>query len=345
MADPITVLFEDRPAALVAVKIAALSLLRHNPSTPLLIWVPSASEGFQSWASERVPQAEVRLTRRGVEETGYETKPSVLLELLSEGHDQVVWFDTDMVVTGDLDARLEQIPGNTLVAAEEYFWGHHQGSAVRTVGLGMPVGRTFKATLNPCLLRVNQQHRPLLDSWQQVVNSPGYRASRYSSTRPIHLYSDVEVLTGLLGAKQWSHIEVAQLARGRDIAQCFGPSGFTVRERLWAGRSLPLIVHAMGEKPWMRDRPHAEADRLVRIRSAVLAAHFDVMPYITVAAEYRHLLDEPTDWMDSKTRLGTVLRRAFPRRPAWRELPLAAVDSAQRGLRRRLGVGQLPTAG
>ena len=127
MADPITVLFEDRPAALVAVKIAALSLLRHNPSTPLLIWVPSASEGFQSWARERVPQAEVRLTRRGVEGTGYETKPSVLLQLLSEGHDQVVWFDTDMVVTGDLDARLEQIPAEHIGRSRGVLLGSSPG--------------------------------------------------------------------------------------------------------------------------------------------------------------------------------------------------------------------------
>ena len=71
--------------------------------------------------------------------------------------------------------------------------------------------------------------------------------------RPLHMIGDQEVLTGLLGSVDFQETSIRLLRRGTDIAQCFGPAGFTPVERL---RSMighrPAFVHAMGPKPWLR---------------------------------------------------------------------------------------------
>lgn len=336
------VMYEDRPSALVGVRLALLSLTRHSPGLPVVAWLPTAPPEFTSWARS-LPDVDVREHRDGLSGQGWNVKPSVLLRALDEGHDQVVWFDTDMMVTGDLAGRLAAVPASTLVATEEYHWGHHQGSSVRTTGLGLPVGRVFPATLNTCLLRVHRHHHGLVEEWYRVLASDEYVAAQSLSGRhrPLHFWSDLDVLTGLLGAREHAGVPVVQLRRGVDIAQCYGPSGFTLAERLACGRRLPLLLHAMGNKPWGADRPQGRSVR-ARLQTSLDRVHQELTPYALAAREYAGDVD--TSWAEPTTLTGRVLASTFPRRPALRESPLTVLDSAQRGLRRRLGVGQIASA-
>jgi hypothetical protein len=72
--------------------------------------------------------------------------------------------------------------------------------------------------------------------------------------------------------------------------------------------------------------------------------HSETSPYVEVARGYEADLGEPAPWLHPQTRVGRGLTALSRRRPALRELPLAVPDSAQRWLRRRLGVRQLSTS-
>lgn len=339
----IAVIYEDRPSVLIGVQLAALSLARHSPDLPILAITPNAPQSFIDWAA-RIPSLTVQPNRDGVEGESWNVKPSVLLKAFADGHDQALWFDSDMIVTADLKARLDAIDPDTVVATEEYFWGHQQGNPVRTTGLGLELARTFPATLNTCLLRVSRTHLPIVEQWRDILASETYlNALRQpATTRPLHLGSDLHVFTGLMGSTKFGDVPVTQLRRGTEIAQCYGPSGWTVAERFRSRKSMPLVLHAMGTKPWDRPSVAEAAGRPLRSRARVMyeAIHQDLTPYVAAAREYRGEFEGDDSWLTPATRTGAALTRMSDS-VAMRELPLALVDTAQRRLRRRLNIGQM----
>ena len=337
----LVVIYEDRPTAFVGVQLATLSLARHSPQLQVRAIVPGASDQLVEWAA-CVPSLELVTTRDGIDGESWNVKPSVLLSAFREGHDQVLWFDSDMIVTGDLGARLAAIPDAAIVATEEYFWGHAQGVSSRTTGLGLDVGRSFPATVNTCLLRVSRSHIPLVEHWSAVLSSEDYLAviGRRATRRPLHFGSDLHVFTGLLGSTTYADIQVTQLRRGVEIAQCYGASGWTVTERWRARRELPLVLHAMGAKPWDTVDPLAARRLRSRARAAFEAAHQDLTPYVAEASEYRGQFIGNDAWLRPRTRTARTLRQ-LTSSVALQEIPLAVVDSAQRRLRRTLSISQM----
>lgn len=344
----IVVMYEDRPQALVGVRLAILSLARHCPRLPVLVWAPNADGSFNEW-SRNMANVEVRNHRSGVFGRRWDVKPSVLLNALSERQDTIMWLDSDVILTGDVEARLSSVDPEAVVGTEEYFWGDHQGTTYRTTGLGLTPARRFTATINTGLLRVAPSHVPLLSHWCQILACPEYEAAQEQMDRPIHFFGDQEVLTGLLGSSSYAHVPVVQLRRGADIAQCFGPSGFTARERIRSGRSLPMLIHAMGRKPWAEARSFAQNGPPGVLRRAVEAIHQDLTPYVEVARTYREELGVDAAWLEPRTRAGATMIRLLPGHPALRELPLTAVESllkrARRALRIDLDKVSPPTAG
>jgi lipopolysaccharide biosynthesis glycosyltransferase len=53
---------------------------------------------------------------------GWNVKPQALLQLLSEGHREVVWIDSDIVATKDVRPAFAQLDSGVLVATEEALW-------------------------------------------------------------------------------------------------------------------------------------------------------------------------------------------------------------------------------
>src|SRR5262249_42411418 len=153
---------------------------------------------------------------------------------LQEGFGEVIWVDSDIVVHHDVITQLVDQSEEMLCATQETYWGQRQGGIERTVAWGLRPGRDMPFTINSGVLRVTAKHIQLLQAWQKLLGHPVYiRAQALPwQKRPLHMISDQEVLTALLGAEDFSHIPFALLERGVDIAQCFGPSGFTPWERI-----------------------------------------------------------------------------------------------------------------
>lgn len=335
-------MYEDRPAGITGLKLAILSLTRNCPGLTIHAWVPDASSQFLNW-SRAIASLQVSTDRELIDGTGWNVKPSVILHDLANGHDQVLWCDSDIIITGDLEARLRSIPASSIVGTEEYYWGHHQGTNLRTEGLGLEVGRVIPATVNTGLLRVSADHADLIRAWRDVLASDQYIQVKNlpARDRPLHFWGDQEVLTGLLGSKTYSQIPLVQLRRGVDIAQCYGPSGFTVAERVRARSVLPLVIHAMGDKPWnVVPIPNGESF-LASIRRTTENIHKDLTPYQSTAILYRDQLGEDTSWMEARTSFGAFSRSVGGRWPSLQELPLATLDSLQRRTRRALRIGQI----
>lgn len=338
---PVLVMYEDR-LPLTGVKLTLLSLMRHSPVLKVIVFAPNASAEFINWSSS-MSNAEVRTSRDSITGTGWNVKPSVILQMLDEGHDEVIWLDSDVIVCGDLDARLQSIDTENIVAAEEYFWAHRHGDPQRTTGLGLKIGRILPITVNTGLLRISKMHRPLVEHWAAILDSEEYKAVQHlsSAERPIHYWADQETLTGLLGSDLYADINVVQLKRGAEIAQCYGASGYTIRERLQAGKELPLLVHAIGEKPWSDRTLRSQKSPFGKMINYLQAVHLELTPYVAAAQDYRELLDEDVSWMSASTVLGRAMCRLFPDQPALRELPVAALDTTRRWVRKTLGIGRV----
>ncbi len=337
----VAVLYDDRPQSLTGLKLAALGLREHSSDLEIQAIAPGAPQTFHDWAArQRISIADLPSETRG---SGWDVKPSILLHFLNDGFDEVIWFDTDIIATVDIRTLLSRFPAGTLVATEEYAWGYHQGSPARTELLGMEVGRTFAKSINSGIVRVDQSHRALIDEWARVLTTPSYIAAQEAPIhlRPVGYLGDQEVLGGLLGSRKYADIPVGQLRRGIEIAQCFGPSGFTVTERWRARKNLPALVHAMGRKPWARPQP-VKLTPIQRLTATWENTHLDLTPYTHAVQPYLANLDESTDWVGPLTPVGRLLAR-IPS-PALRELPLAVIDTSQRGLRRLLRIRQVPTS-
>ncbi|WP_431841295.1 hypothetical protein [Calidifontibacter indicus] len=331
-----TVLYEDRPE-LTGLKLAALSLRSTAPGLPIVVMAPSAPPGFQSWAEKHA--IEIAPVPEAMASHGWNVKPTVLLHMLAHYADVVTWFDTDIIATSSLETLLSTYPVETLVATEEYAWGHSQGSEKRTTALGLPVGRHIARSVNTGVLRVSESHRSLLLEWERILGTDEYVRAQIlpANRRPLTFLGDQEVLCGLLGAQQFASVPLAQLTRGVDIAQCFGPSGFTVRER-WTTRGvLPPLVHAMGRKPW--SRPTYSGSTLNRFGSWWQNMHLDLTPYTAAAQPYLDELGEPARWARPVTMTGRILSR----NPSsiMREMPLTVLDTSQRAFRRAASIRQI----
>jgi hypothetical protein len=311
---------ESRPFDLTGAKLLLLSLMRHCPDAQVQFIAPDIHAGFAAWA-RRVPSVRLR-ERPELRDRGWNIKPAVLLELLDEGHDEVVWLDADVIVTADPRPLLKDAGSATLVATEEPAWGMYEGGTHRTVAWGLRPGRVLDRTVNSCLLRVTPAHRPLLVRLQELLESDLYRAAQREpwSERPQHLLGDQEVLTALLGSAEFADVPFRLLRRGTDIVQSFNAATYTISERLDNGpRRLPPLVHAMRQKPWRNQEKPSWTD----LREFYNFVSLELSPYNHVAAGYRDELDEPADWLDVRSLPGRSLHRLAAGRVNFQGLPLA----------------------
>lgn len=334
------IIAEDRPKHRVGVEIATLSLRRHCPDAELHLHCPWADDDFRRWALS-LGVAEVH-TAGVTGATGWNVKPTLLLEHLKAGHPSVTWLDADTVTHRDWRPRLGP-EGAALVATEETFWGQEQGGTHRTVAWDLPVGRALARTVNTGLLRVGQEHIELLDSWASMLAAPTYLEAQQRPwhQRPLHLLGDQEVLTALLGSRRFSDLPIHLLRQGVDIAQCYGPAGYTPGARLRAVATragVPPLIHAMGVKPWEARRTREGFTG--RARSHYEALHSLTSPYTIVASTYKDLIPSETPWLryrpaSTRNDIGASLT----------ELPLAMFDHGVRQLRRGLRIGRYKVVG
>jgi hypothetical protein len=256
--EPTICIAEDRASMEPGLRLLIHSLSIHSPTLKSLVFYPVATEEFKSWISG-YPNCTLRLDPIKGKFSKYDVKPNALLQLLDEGVEDVVWLDTDLIVSADVRPFFTGLSASTVVIAEEALVENHSDDgALRTRLWGMDVGRTLPFALNTAAIRLTTEHRDLLEKWKELLGSPEYQAAQLKPAdpkdidpRPVHMLGDQDVLTALLASKQFAALPLRILKRGTEIVQFFGPYGYTVTERVYHLRKgFAPLVHSMGQKPW-----------------------------------------------------------------------------------------------
>jgi hypothetical protein len=323
---------EDRPQAFVGLQLTLLSLRRHCPQVPVAVSCPGATPDLLAWL--RQLSLPVLVSRVG-QARGWDVKPDLLLDLLADGHDDVVWIDSDILVTAALPEPLVGADPAAVVVTEEPYWDTRE-PVDRAAAWGLPPGRRLPCTLNTGLLRVTPKHVPLLEAWRELLTAPSYRAAQEAPwrERPRHLMGAQGVLEALLMSRRFCDVPVVVLRRGTHIAQCHGAAGYTPVDRLRtlaSGRRVPPLVHALGDKPW--DQRVVPGPPRVRLVSYVNRLHHELSPYTRSADEYREDLPDVRRWSRPRSRVARVLATLTGGHPVLQELPLALLDGAARRVR------------
>jgi hypothetical protein len=325
---PLVVVYEDRTSNLVGVKLLLLSLQRFNPELTVEVAVPGAPESFLTWI-ESFPRVAVSDFDPGVR--GWDVKPHLLLRHLRRGVKSVCWIDSDIILCGDLLGRLEREPPEALVATEDLWWSLGHGRKERTAAWGLAAGVAPETIVNTGVVRVGPCHIPVLEQWADLLSSLSYRAAQQTawSHRPWHLLGDQDALTALLGSRDFTHLRYSLLKRGADIVQCFDSGSFSPAERYAAVTSRgagPVLLHAMGGKPW-DGFSSLRAGRRMALTRPFGEAHRQLSPYTREAARYVAELPGELDWT-AMAGWPAVLSKLLPN-PLLKELPLALVSSVR----------------
>jgi hypothetical protein len=191
---------------------------------------------------------------------------------------------------------------------------------------------------------VSAQHRDVLERWAAMLQSDEYVAAqgRPAMERPLHMVSDQDVLTALLGSAPFAHTDVHLLRRGLDIAQCAGPAGYTPRERLASlGRRSPALYHSVGVKPWEHGADwRYGTTRGARARAGYEDLHLRLSPYTVVARRFADAADVSLQALAPRNGVERALLWLGRRWPQLPELPLAVFDISVRRLRQLLRISR-----
>ena len=327
---PVVCIAEDRKTCEPALKLLLTSLCHYNADIRIMVFYPAAERIFVDWAAQFGANViDVRTTPLAGA-YGWNVKPQALLQLLSEGHGDVIWIDSDIIVTKDIRAALPSLDSATLVISEEALWGKRDDArALRARLWGFAVKRSFPFTLNSAVLRVTHAHTPLLERWKALLESPEYRAAQQLpwNVRPAHMLGDQDVLTGLLCSKEFSGIPVKILRRGADIIQYFGPYGFTLAERaVCMARGMPTFIHSQGAKPWLKSNTVEPSG----FRRKLEALYLDLSPYTLAAIALSSSSDRT--WTRPRSAASSTLRNLAFGSPPLAGLPLAAAFDTIRAM-------------
>src|SRR4029077_10305436 len=91
---------EDREAFEPCLKLLLASLSHHSPAMAISLFYPVANQAFLRWVSA-YPQVKLQ-TDRLKKGYGWNVKPEAIMQLLDAGFDEVIWIDSDVLVTRDI---------------------------------------------------------------------------------------------------------------------------------------------------------------------------------------------------------------------------------------------------
>ena len=327
-------LAEDRPED-THLRLALLTLREHCPENPVVLFRHDPSGEFSEWLQD-FPRVTL-IPRRPEGATSWNCKPQALLTLLDRGLPEVVWLDSDLAFTRSCDPLFTGLPPETLVVAEDVRFPLHAGTLGRTKAWGLSPGKIYAGTINSCVLRVTEQHRPLLRRWCELLGDPRYQTAQRQPEldRPFHLRSDQDVLNALLGSQEFADTQVRFLRCGREIIHCSGRGrSYSGRERL-LGLIHPIapVLHNPSEKAWAILNPAPEAKRRTKFSERLFV---EISPYVTLARKYEAQLGSETAWLRYRSPLGRLLRGLGFNHFALPGLPLVLALSTRKALQRGL---------
>ena len=314
---------EDRAACEPALKILLLSLSTHCPGVEVNLFYPRASHDFSRWM-KKCPQ--VVLQKASLKSNyGWNIKPQALMCLLDQGFDEVIWIDSDILVTRNIADVFSGLDSETIAATEDGLGDEpNDSNALRARLWGFSVGRVLPFGLNTGVLRVTKAHQSLLKRWWELVRLDVYQDCQKIAEwkeRPVHMKGDQDVLTALLTSREYSDIPIRILRRGKHILQFCGVWGYTTAERIANLRGTqPTFLHQFGHKPWSEHWPSEQT--LIKY---VRKNYVDVSPYTLMAKRYRNELECDTEWMDPHYKLSRLLRVLGMGHSALAGLPMSIV--------------------
>lgn len=310
-----------------ALQILLSSLRRSEPGIEIVVFLSDPSSEFRSWISAHA-RIEVR-EFEGRFGSGWSVKPYILRLLLQEGHNSVLWLDSDIVINGPFGSKMLSFPNESLIVAEEALAGRarRDPNGLRAQRWGFRVGRSLPSVANTCVLRVTARHEALLSAWIDCMAQSKYLTAQSLpfAERPPELGGDQDALTALLCSERFKDVEVSYLKKGRHILQYYGPYGFTFFERLssiFAG--TPPIIHSQASKPWVlrQFKPG--------LKEYLFAVLSDVSPYTVVAKRLGAFPASRLHWAKPITRLGHIMIVIGAGSASLTGLPIAiAVDAVR----------------
>ncbi len=325
-------LAEDREGAEIGIKFALLSLREHCPEAHVFLYRPQPLPEFRDWLKNQ-PQVTL-MDHWPAGAQGWNCKPHTLLPILREGWHEAIWLDSDAMLSASLSPLLDSLKDDEILVAEEASSQPEKGTELRTRGWNLPVGRSIPCTLNSSVLRVTAVHEPLLRRWQECLASEEYHRydDRPLMERPPHVRGDQDVLNALIGAAEFAHYPVRLLHTGRAIIHCGGALGYSLVERV---RGIfgpaPLVLHAIGGKPWVLLGPGCPDKGWFRFLRQLMQ---ELSPYVVATRAYREQVQEPCPWLDHHTLPGGILRVLGLGHHALRGLPVTLVATIIAQVRR-----------
>jgi len=316
---------EDREAWEPSLRVLLTSLSLHCPGIPISLFYPATNPAFLRWLSA-YPQVQLQVDglRNGY---GWNVKPQAIMQLLDAGFDEVIWIDSDVLVTRDIRPLFHALDEAVFVATEHTCSpdGYdHDGAGLRAKLWQLSVGRVLLVSLNSGVLRATRRHYRLMERWWELLQSDEYQRCQRKEEwlkRPIHMQGDQDVLTALLTSTEFAHIPLRTLRRGKHIVQFDGVWGYTTAER---ARNLlgdgPTFIHSMGCKPWVA---RWKLERRNQLREYLRMVYLDVSPYTLSSAKFKQDLGCDTSWMCAHYKFSAILRSLAMQHPALTGLPMA----------------------
>jgi len=232
-----------------------------------------------------------------------------MMQLLDQGFDEVIWIDSDVIVTQNLLPIFAKLDRETVVVTEHTLSEERDDrNAMRARSWGLPVGRVFPFALSSGVVRVSKDNYRLMERWWELLQSEKYQDAQRMvwQKRPPHMLGDQDVLTALLTSQEFSQVPVQILRRGKHIIQFDGVYGYTVAERM---RNLlhdgPAFVHSGAGKPWSEQWKLGPSNIL---REYIKSVYLDLSPYTLAAIRFKDELDCRTEWMEPHYVLSRILR-------------------------------------
>ena len=320
-------LAEDRLSGETGLRLAILSLHKHCPDTAVYVYRPSLNSTFAEWVRQFSQVTWIADRPEGGE--SWNCKPNALMPLLAKGYREVVWLDSDILITRDCRPLFSMLGDRVLGVAQEPSSLPDQGTSVRTRGWDWKVGRCLPFTLNSSVVRVTSQHLPLLERWRKCLADPKYILAQKLplEQRPLHLMGDQDILNALLGTRQFADIPLQVFKSGDLIVHAGGALGYSLSERLcglWKGK--PVFVHATAGKPWLwlGGEAYWSQPTFFSWHRRLLQ---ELSPYLAESRQYQGQLGEDVGWMDRNTVTGSMLRVLGLGHYALRGLPVTLAAS------------------
>jgi hypothetical protein len=315
--------YEDRVDDFVGLRLLVSSLGRHVPQIPVHVACPAPDPALERWLRARPNVTLDATSDQGLR--GWNVKAGLLMRLLEQGHPEVTWIDSDVIVAGDFRSL---IPDDTsMIVTEELCRNGPKENRLRTEGWSLPVGRALPSLVNSAFVRVTREHLPLLAAWIALLKSDSYRAAQRLpfEQRPIHMIGDQDVLGALLGSREFSHLPVKFLARGREIIHDIR-GGYAVSDRIAnVFRPMPPLVHAQGAKPWR----YPEKPRFLREPTRYYRfTQVESSPYPHLARLHRDDLGPLfPPFLEVRSLPGKLAGFVFRQNPHLQGLPQAVLDA------------------